>query len=47
MPSYTHKISIVYRDHRFCDVCSPYVYVVNSDNVMMLASAQLQDLASR
>ena len=36
-----------YRDHRFCDVSSRHVYVVNSDNVMMLASAQLQDLASR
>ena len=27
MPSYTHKMANVgYRDRRFCDVISPYVY---------------------
>ena len=28
MACYTHKLAIVYRDHRFCDVTSSYVYKV-------------------
>ena len=26
MPCYTHKMAVVYRDHRYCDVTSPCVY---------------------
>jgi len=28
MSCYTHKMAILYRDHRFCDVTSPHVFYV-------------------
>jgi len=39
-PSYTHKMENVYRDHRFCDVISPYVCPTTSSATLYFSQTR-------